>query len=170
MGMFDWLTGTKRPADGVPARSPHEIYQALLAVNRPTAPFVVRPAGQEGVDLVAEWKIVDASWYAIFSKAGLKKVFRVLIRLDPSRNEIRAVDEEWSVSWNFGVPTLSLSAEYFRGQKNEVSFGTGYAFTEHGQYGQVYHYKFSTRELKPPLQEAATNAGWTWRGVTFSKL
>lgn len=170
MGMFDWLSGTKRPDDDVAPRSPHEVYQALLAVNRPTAPFVVRPGHQEGVDLVAEWKIVDASWYAIFSKAGLKRVFTVLIRLDPSRNEVRAVDQEWSVSWNVGVPTLSLAAESFRGQKKEFSFGTGYAFTEYGRYGEVYRYTFSTSELKPPLQEAATNAGWTWRGVAFSKL
>ncbi|QGK68898.1 hypothetical protein GIY23_04495 [Allosaccharopolyspora coralli] len=170
MGMFDWLTGTKRPADGVPPRSPHEVYQALLAVNRPTAPYVVRPAHQEGVDLVAEWKIVDASWYAIFSKAGLKKVFRVLMRFDPAKNEVRSIDQEWSVSWNVGVPTLSLTAEFSRGQSNKVSFGTGYAFTEEGQYGEVYSYKFSSSELKTPLKEAVTSAGWTWRGLAFGKL
>lgn len=28
----------------------------------------------EGVDLVAEWKIADASWYEIFAKAKLGKV------------------------------------------------------------------------------------------------
>ena len=40
----------------------------------------------------------------------------------------------------------------FRGQKAEVSFGTAYAFTEKGEFGQVYNYKFSTGEIKSPLQ------------------
>jgi len=91
MGMFDWLTGTKRPAAGVAPKSATEVRSALLAVSRPTAPFVVRDGAPERVDLVAEWRIVDASWYEIFAKAGLKKVFKILMRLDPQKHEVRAV-------------------------------------------------------------------------------
>jgi hypothetical protein len=170
MGLFDWLTGTKRPAAGVTPKSPVEVRAALLAVNRPTAPFIIRDGAPEKVDLVAEWRIVDAKWHEIFAKAGLKKSFKVLMRLDEQKHEVRAVDQEWSVEWRAGVPSLSLAAEVFRGQKKEISFGTAYAFTETGEYGQVYRYKFSTGEIKPPLQDAVTAAGWTWRGVAFGKL
>jgi len=170
MGLFDWLTGTKRPQAGVAPKSAAEVRAALLAVNRPTAPFTVRDGAPEQVDLVAEWRIVDAKWYEIFAKAGLTKVFKVLMRLDPAKHEVRAVDQEWSVEWRAGVPNLTLAAEAFRGQKAEIEFGTAYAFTEKGEFGQVYNYKFSTRELKPPLQDAVTAAGWTWRGVAFAKL
>jgi hypothetical protein len=97
-------------------------------------------------------------------------VFKVLMRLDPAEHEVRAVDQEWSVEWRAGVPNLALAAEAFRGQKAELSFGTAYAFTEKGEFGQVYNYKFSTAEIKSPLQEAVTAAGWTWRGVAFAKL
>jgi hypothetical protein len=109
MGMFDWLTGTKRPGAGVAPKPATEVRSALLAVNRPTAPFVVRDGTPEQVDLVAEWRIVDASWYEIFAKAGLKKVFKVLMRLDPQHHEVRAVDQEWSVEWRAGVPNLASS-------------------------------------------------------------
>jgi hypothetical protein len=170
MGLFDWLTGTKRPQAGVAPKSAAEVRAALLAVNRPTAPFTVRDGAPERVDLVAEWRIVDAKWYEIFAKAGLTKVFKVLMRLDPAKHEVRAVDQEWSVEWRAGVPNLALAAEAFRGQKAEIEFGTAYAFTEQGEFGQVYNYKFSTRELKPPLQDAVTASGWTWRGVAFAKL
>ena len=170
MGLFDWLTGTKRPAAGVAAKPLSELRAGLLAVNRPTAPFVVRDGAAEHVDLVAEWRIVDAAWIEIFAKAGLTKVFKVLMRLDAAKHEVRAVDQEWSVEWRAGVPALSLSAEAFRGQKVEVSFGSAYAFTEDGGYGQVYRYKFATAEIKGPLQKAVTDAGWTWRGVAFGKL
>jgi hypothetical protein len=36
--------------------------------------------------------------------------------------------------------------------------------------GQIYRYRFSTGELKPPPQDAVTDAGWIWHGVSFSKL
>ncbi len=170
MGMFDWLTGTKKPASGVAARTPEEVRTALLEINRPTAPFLVRDGTPEEVDLVAEWKIVDAAWNAVFARAGMEKVFKVLMRLDSEKPEVRAVDQEWKVEWVGETPRLSLSTEKFRGQKVEVSGGQGYAFTEQGQFGQVYRYKFRTGELKRPLKEAVTGAGWVWRGVSFGKL
>jgi voltage-gated potassium channel Kch len=170
MKFLDWLTGTKRPAAGVPAKMPAEVRADLLAVNRPTAPFIVRDGAPENVDIVAEWRIVDATWYEIFAKAGLQKIFKVLIKLDARAREVRAVDQEWSVEWRAGVPTLSLATEAFRGQTKEFSFGTAFAFTEEGSFGKVYRYKFSTAEIKTPLQDAVTKAGWTWRGVSFGKL
>src|SRR5262245_12338619 len=138
MNLFDWLTGTKRPASSVTAKPPAEVRADLMAVNRPTAPFIVRDGAPENVDLVAEWRIVDARWYEIFAKAGLTKVFKVLMKFDESAREVRAVDQEWSVEWRAGVPALSLAAEAFRGQTKEFSFGTAFAFTEQGPYGQVY--------------------------------
>lgn len=170
MKLFDWLTGTRRPAAGVPAKTPAEVRADLLAVDRPTAPFVVRDGAPENVDLVAEWRIVDATWYEMFAKAGLKKVFKVLIKLDAQAREVRAVDQEWSVEWRAGIPILSLTAQAFRGQTRKFSFGTAYAFTQQGSFGEVYRYKFSTAEIKTPLQDAVTKAGWVWRGVAFAKL
>jgi hypothetical protein len=134
MKLFDWLTGTKRPAAGVPARTPAEVRADLLGVNRPMAPFIVRDGAPENVDLVAEWRIVDAAWYEIFAKAGLKKVFKVLIKLDQQTREVRAADQEWSVEWRAGVPTLSLAVKAFRGQTREFSFGTAFAFHAAGQF------------------------------------
>jgi hypothetical protein len=170
MKLFDWLTGTKRPAPGVPTKTLAEVRADLLAVNRPTAPFIVRDGAPEKVDLVAEWRIVDAKWYVIFAKAGLKKVFRILIKLDESAKEVRAVDQEWTVEWRAGVPTVSLAAEWSRGQIKKFSFGTAFAFTEQGRFGEVYRYRFATSEIKTPLQDVVTKAGWTWRGVAVGRL
>jgi hypothetical protein len=170
MRIFDWLTGTKRPAAGVAARSATEVRAALLAINQPTLPFVVRDGAAEKVDLVAEWRIVDAAWQESFAKAGMTKVFKILMRLDADARTVRAVDQEWSVEWRAGVPTLALAAQAFRGQKFEMSGGVSYGFKDKGGFGKVYGYQFSTGEMKTPLQNATTGAGWTWRGVTFGKL
>jgi hypothetical protein len=142
----------------------------LLAINRGTAPFVIRDGTREGVDLVAEWRIVDAQWYEIFAKAGLERVFKVLMKFDAQRGEVRTVDQAWDVEWRAGVPTLSLSARAFTGQQWERSFGTAYAFRENGRYGRVYDYRFDTEELKGPLKEAVRRAGWRWRPVSFGAL
>lgn len=164
MGFFDFFTSTRKPASGVPVLPAHAVREKLLAVNRPTAPFQIVDGSSDGVDLVAEWKVVDAQWYEIFAKAGLEKTFRVLMQLDAQKKEVRALDKELEVEWVAGIPRLSASVTAFRGQKQEVSFGTAYAFTENGP-GQVYNYRFSTKELKTPLQEAVTSSGWTYRGV-----
>jgi hypothetical protein len=170
MGLFDWLTGNKPAPSGVKRQPEARLRAALMAVNRKSRPFKVRSGKPEGVDLVAEWKIVDAEWYEIFAKAGIRKVFKVLMKFDAEKGEVRAVDQEWEVEWRAGTPTLSLRGEYFKGRKWEKSFETVYAFREDGSFGKIYDYRFDTGEIKGPLIEAAHEAGWGWRGVAFARL
>lgn len=170
MALWDRLTSTRRPEEGTAACSVDEVRERILAVNRPTAPFQVIDGRDEGVDLIAEWKIVDAQWYEIFAKAGLEKVFRIHLKFDPEAHEVRAKDHEYSLSWSAGVPTLEVAMSRFSGQKQSVQFGTAYAFTEEFRPGQVYRYRFSTGEMKRPIQEAVTDCGWTYKGIAFGKL
>jgi len=157
------------PAQG---RDPglEQVTSRLLALNRPTAPYRIVDGQSEGVDLIAEWKIVDAQWYEVFAKANLTKVFRICMKLDPQKRQVRAVDREYTLEWKAGVPSLSLAASTFRGQQTSISFGSGYAFTETLAPGQVYQYKFNTNELKKPIQEAVAASGWSYKGVAFGKL
>lgn len=170
MGLLDWLTSTKRPESGVAACSADEVRERILALNRPTAPYQIIDGSSEGVDLIAEWKIVDAQWYEIFAKAGLEKVFRIFMKLDESKNELRTKDHEYTLSWEAGGPTLGVSMSKSWGQKQSIQFGTAYAFTEELRPGQVYNYRFSTGEMKEPIQEAVTSCGWTYKGIAFGKL
>jgi hypothetical protein len=150
--------------------SAQSVYDRIMALNRPTAPYQIIDGKSENVDLIAEWKIVDARWYEVFGKANLTKVFRIHMKLDPAKRELRTMDQELNVSWKAGVPSLSFEASFFKGQKSSISFGTGYAFTENLAPGQVYKYKFNTNELKKPIQEAVAACGWTYKGVAFGKL
>lgn len=170
MGLLDWLTSTKRPEPGTPVCPTEKVRERILAINRPSAPFHIIDGRDEGVDLIAEWKIVDAQWYEIFAKAGMRKTFRIFMKLDEGASEVRAKDDEYRVSWSVGVPTIHASASRFMGQKQSIQFGTAYAFTEELRPGEVYNYRFSTGELKKPIQEAVTGCGWTYRGIAFGKL
>jgi hypothetical protein len=145
--MFDFLTSTKRPASGTPVLPTEQVIERLKALNRPTAPWGVVDGRTEGVDLIAEWKIVDARWYEIFAKAGLSKVFRIYLKLDDATKEVRAQDREYEVSWAAGLPKLSIAASSFKGQTKSIEFGAAYGFTE-----------------------AVTACGWIYKGVAFGKL
>lgn len=170
MGLLDRLTSTRRPEAGTVACSAAEVRDHILAINRPTAPFQVVDGRTEGVDLIAEWKIVNAQWYEIFARAGLEKVFRIHLRFDADAHEVRSKDEEFELSWSAGVPHLELASSRFSGQKQSIQFGTAYAFTEELRPGQVYNYRFSTGEMKRPIQDAVTGCGWTYKGVAFGRL
>jgi len=165
MGLFG-----KKPDKNVPVLSVDEVRQRLLALNRDTAPYQLIDGASQKVDLIAEWKIVDAQWYEIFAKANLTKVFRIYMKFDGAKHEVRGKDEEFTVEWRAGVPSLSISASKFQGQMTSVEFGTAYAFTEELKPGVVYNYRFSTNEIKKPIQEAVAACGWGYKGVAFGKL
>jgi len=170
MKLWDKLTSTRRPDEGAVALPAAEVRTRLLALNRPTAPWQIVDGSEEGVDLIAEWKIVDARWYEIFAKAGLEKTFRIRMKFDEGDHELRAKDEEYEVSWRAGVPSLSLAKSKTMGQTQSIQFGAAYGFTEELRPGEIYQYRFNTGELKGPIQEAVTACGWTYKGVSFGKL
>lgn len=171
MGIFDMLSGTKRPKDGTSIKPAAEVRAALLALNRDTAPWQVREADPaEECDLVVEWKIVDKAWQGIFCKSKVRSVFKILLKFDSASSEVRALDKEWVVEWNAGIPILSAQAGGFRGQMNETTYNIGFGFTETSPWGEVIKYRFSSGEMKKPVKEAVTAAGWTYKGVVFGKL
>jgi hypothetical protein len=167
MGLFGF---GKKPDKNVPVLSADEVRQRLLTLNRETAPYQIIDGTPQNVDLIAEWKIVDAKWYELFAKANLTKVFRIYMKFDEANHQVRGKDEEFSVEWRAGVPSLSISASKFQGQTTSVEFGAAYAFTEELKPGVVYNYRFSTGEIKKPIQEAVAACGWGYKGVAFGKL
>ena len=167
MGLFGF---GKKPDKNAPVLSKEAVRQRLLALNRETAPYHIIDGSSENVDLIAEWKIVDAQWYEIFAKANLTKVFRIYLKFDEAKHQVRAKDEEYTVEWKAGVPSLSMSVSKFQGQTTSIEFGAAYAFTEELKPGQAYKYRFSTNEIKKPIQEAVTACGWEYKGVAFGRL
>lgn len=170
MGIFDLFTSTKRPQPGVVPLNAGVLRTKLLELNRSTAPYQLRDGASENVDIIAEWKIVDAKWFEIFAKAGLSKTFKIYLKFDEAAHEVRAKDHEYSVSWNAGVPSLALAVGGFKGQTESIEFGAAYGFTERLTVGEIYNYRFNTGEIKKPIQAVVTACGWTYKGVPFGSL
>ncbi|MCX5529762.1 hypothetical protein OG785_04190 [Streptomyces sp. NBC_00006] len=170
MGLFDKLTGTKRPAEGVAPRSATEVHEALLALNLPDVPYVIRNGRDEGVDLVAEWRITDPAWQTFFVRTEVSRVFQVRMRLVPEKNEVRSVDQQYEVTWVGGVPTLAISAESQRGQVQTTSKRWTLGGGADGGLEATETFSFDSSDLKDPLQKVVLGSGWTWRGVVTGKL
>src|SRR5512133_1297862 len=113
MGLFGF---GKKSDKNAPVLSADEVRERLLTLNRETAPYQIIDGAAQNVDLIAEWKIVDAKWYELFAKAGIKKVCRIYMKCDTDKHHVRGKDEEFSVEWRAGVPSLSIAASKFQGQ------------------------------------------------------
>ncbi|MER5614687.1 hypothetical protein [Streptomyces sp. NPDC002215] len=173
MGLFDKLTGTRRPSDGVVPLPVHEVRAALLALGGPEVPWVVRDGAAEDADLVAEWRIREPAWRTFFLRTQVSELLQIRMRLLPDKREVRAVDRMWQVTWAGDTPRLALSAEAARGQMSvstkSWTLGRGEG-GEDGEDGPTQNFGVDTSDLKDPVRDTVLAAGWMWRGVAFGKL
>jgi hypothetical protein len=170
MGLFDKLTGTKRPADGVAPRPAAEVRAVLLGLNRSDVPYVIRDGRAEGAELVAEWRMLEPAWQTFFARNQVSRVFQVRMRLVPEKNEVRSLDQQYEVTWVGGIPSLSISAQVQRGQVQTVSKQWTLGGGNDGGLEATETFSFDSSALENPLQDAVLSAGWTWRGVVTGEL
>ncbi|GAA3797552.1 hypothetical protein ACFS5L_31530 [Streptomyces phyllanthi] len=169
MGLFDKLTGTKHPDDGVAPRPAEEVRAALLGLNRPDVPYVIRNGAAEGADLVAEWRMREPAWQTVFIESQLTRHVRIRMRLVKEDHEVRALEEGWEVTRVGNPPRLEISKQYTRGPDRTVSRHYTVNRGESGRLEATETFRFDGAELRNPLQDAVLTSGWTWRGVIFGK-
>lgn len=147
--LWNRLTGTRRPADGVAPLTADEVRAALLALNGPDAPYRVRGAAGEKADLVAECSV---------RRVGVR--LRTSMRLVPERHEVRVVEERWE-----NRSAGQAGQQYGRGHAPAVhrQWETGQG--PDGRPRKVEAFRFDTREMADPLRDAVLGAGWIWRGA-----
>ncbi len=170
MGFMDSLKGIVRAKPGVTPLSKKDLRAKMISLNHEQLPFAIGPGGD--FELVAEWKIVDASWYEIFAKAGLEKTHKIWLSFNEDDKTVKALEESFSIEWRAGIPNISFQAEKFQGRTiGSKSFGIGYAFQgpDPLSIGQVYNYRFDVSEMKKPLIEITTDAGWDFIPVLSRK-
>ncbi|MFF4784513.1 hypothetical protein ACFY3E_24805 [Streptomyces griseorubiginosus] len=168
MGLFDKLTGTKRPAAGVVPLPAEEVRAALFGLNSADVPYVIRDGRDDGAELVAEWRLLEPAWRTFFLRSQLSRVFKVRMRLVQEKSEVRALDEQFEVEWVGETPRLSRAAEARRGQVKTVSKQWTLSRGEDGSREQTF--SFDSDELKEVLQSVVLKSGWTWRGVVTGRL
>lgn len=171
LGFFQYLGGKKPDLRAVDKKT---MRQTLRALNDPAKPYHIIPG--EDTDLIAEWKIVDASWYGIFSKSRLSRAYRARLLLDEERHSVRCFEVLGSVSWTAGTsgltPTVRYSRSSFAGRiLFKKSFGVGYGIKDLKtlDVGKVYAYRFDIDEIRGPIIDTVKANGWEWVPVTAKR-
>ncbi|MEU2911265.1 hypothetical protein ACFYM3_06535 [Streptomyces massasporeus] len=170
MRLFDKLTGTAHPADGVAPRPVREVRAALLGLGRADAPYVIRDGAAQGADVVAEWRTAEPAWQNLFVRSRLTRAVRFRMRLVPETHEVRVVEEGREVTRVGDPPRLKISGQYTRGPDRTVSRHYTIGRGESGRLEATETYRFDSAELRDPLRDVVLTAGWTWRGVILGRL
>ncbi|MGW4492626.1 hypothetical protein [Streptomyces sp. NPDC004376] len=170
MGLFDKLTGTRHPEEGVAPVPREELRAALLGVSQGEVPYVVRYGGGEGCDLLAEWRLTEPAWQHIFVRSQISHALKIRMRLDQQAHEVRVLEEQWEVE-RVGTPVrLQVTSKYERGQSRTVSRRWTVGRGEDGRLTATETFHFDSAQMRDPLRETVLRSGWTWRGVVFGKL
>ncbi|MFC6285503.1 hypothetical protein ACFP3Q_06180 [Nocardioides sp. GCM10027113] len=118
-------------------------------------PYVVTPT-RRGFDVTLD--IVDAQWFGLLNKAGLSKVYthHVAVREDGTYT---VTDDVRTVEWVAGVPQVKGSSERMYGRVKELGVQKVWALDEHGRFGQVVDFRFSSEEGRDLVEAVAEQLG-----------
>ena len=168
-GFFQYLGGKKW--SDTPPVSKTILIDRLLALNDTSKPYQI----VKGVDtdLVADWKIVDADWFGVMNKNGLKQAYKAWLLVDESRHSVRCCEELGTVSWTVGskgpIPAVSYARSFFRGRilySKQYARGYGLRQLAPSEPRKIYEYKFDVNEIRGPIIVTVEQSGWEWVPVT----
>ena len=168
LGYFNYLGGEKTSPNAV---NKETLVKQLLSLNDAKKPYEIIRG--DTTDLIAEWKIADATWYGVFNKNHFSKAYRANLLLDEARHSVRCFEEIGSVCWSVGtsglMPSIRFNKSAFSGR---ILFNKSYGI----QYGvkdpanpavnKIYEYKFDIDEIREPIIRTVKEKGWEWVPVT----
>ena len=168
MGFLDKLKGKTRgvltsadPAEGAPPAPPDEVRSRLLAISGKGI-----ETGEEDGDVVVAWSAKDAA--AGPGGADYEYLYRAIqVALDPAENEASGICFKTTSEAELGPGvTISGGASWERGQHigSETLHVLAWLGPHHTEGGADERgYKFAWSDLRDPVIEAVTGAGWTYK-------
>ena len=161
-----WASSSPAVA-GVSAVASPDLASRLEAINALDVPFHLE-RGERPNEFFATWRYADAKWVDHARAHGLRRTFRIRLTLDEAARTVRATDYTASYDWSGGPDgariewQATLGLVFFQTEQRRVF---GLQLDEHGRFKPElsYSYKFNLAEMKTPLIEAVTRAGWNWR-------
>lgn len=165
-----WASRTD-PEAGVAPITAAELQRRLLALNTLDAPFHAEVLA-DGSGVAVTWRYADAKWVDLARARGMRKTFRMVLRLDEAAHKVRVTDYFAAYDWSAGRGGASINwykstgITLFQVEKGAV-FGIqlGPEGLPRPQLG--YSYSFNLQELRAPAIAAVTGGGWAWQPVSF---
>lgn len=167
--MASWAS-TVEPAPGASPVPSAQLTARLLTLNSLHAPWQVG-AGRRPDELVVDWRYADATWLDPMRAHGLRRTFRLVLRIDDGSRIVRAMERHAELDWSAGGTPDAATLRW------RTSYGINFFQHQHGRVfglqirnGQptldlAYAYTFSLGELKNPIIDIVTGCGWQFRPV-----
>jgi hypothetical protein len=121
----------------------------------------------DGFDVALD--IVDAQWYGLFNKAGLKRLFIHHVEFKDD-GVFSITDEARTLEWVAGTPRIAASAGVTKGRVISFSREKVWAFDEHGNFGVQADYRFNSEEGRGLIETVAKRLGLEQRRGTEEKI
>lgn len=141
----------------------------LIAAVREAAegsPYVVAEKPY-GFDLTVD--IVDAKWWTLLRKSGVKRVFTYEVRTQDAAKKMTITDVANTVRWSGGggvssAPSLRAEKSVQRGRVYQYSFQKEFGVdAKTGRLGTPVDYSFRSGEGRDLIRDAAKRTGWSER-------
>ena len=132
----------------------------ILGINNLEAPVMIQEKDDR---LIATWNYVDARWWEVLAKAGLRQVYELHMKFDKEKKTVTMIDINKSVSWRAGPGKVRLRGGFFRGISSTYEIGKQWGIKENFELGKIYDYKFSSSEIKYPIMNTILRNGWDVR-------
>lgn len=163
--------GSVPAVPGVAAISASDLSARIHAINTLDVPFRIE-SGERADEFYATWRYADAKWIDLARAHGLRRTFRIKLQLDEAARVVRATDYIAAYDWSAGGDGARIAwrAEigivFFQVDQRRVF---GLQLDDSGRFKPElsYSYKFNLQEVKSPLQDAVTRAGWSWRPTVW---
>ncbi len=165
-----WASSSPAHA-GAPTASAPTLAARLEAINALDVPFRIE-RGERPNEFFATWRYADAKWVDHARAHGLRRTFRIQLTFDEAAHTVRATDYVAGYDWSAGADgariqwNAALGIVFFQTEQRRVF---GLQLDEQGRFKPElsYAYKFNLQEMKSPLIDAVTRAGWNWRPTVW---
>lgn len=155
---------------GVAPVAREALMRQLLSLNEQDIPYAIR-RGRRDDEIVVDWRYADARWLDLMRFHGMSKGYRLVLRFDEGKRDVRAQDRYASFDWSTGRGPDLLSLDWkvslgitFYEYRHERVFGLQFRDGK-PTFDLSYAYTFNLNELKQPMIEIIRHAGWNFRPV-----
>jgi len=154
---------------GMSAVSKEDLLRQIIQLGSSSSELAVSTSNE--TDLVIERKIVDAEYYKVVGKEGLKVTYKAYLLLDEGRLEARYYEIITSVARSAGIfptPSLHVEKEFVKGKtlfKKEIGKAWGWKKPGPRSFGKVYDYEFDFRKIREPIKSLIEQSGWKFTQV-----
>lgn len=142
-----------------------EVRAALVALNGPEVPWVVRDGAVEGAHFVAEWRLSEPVGRNFFTQHQLKRTLRIRMRLVPQAHEVEAIEEHREVSYVGNPPRIWAGSKWGRGPAWTISKQWVLERGDDGRRRFRQTFVYDSNHMKGPIQQTVLDAGWAWRSL-----